>query len=125
MDNPKTGFSQLRRFLTAGVANTILTYALYLLGMQVVDYRIAYALAVAAGLLFNTIAHTFYVFDARSGLRSTARFAGLSVAYFLANLLLITVMVEWLSVPAVFAPAIALAITIPANFLLGRWIART
>ena len=50
------------RFLIAGAANTAIGYALYLLFNLLVDYRIAYSLSFALGIVISFVLNSVYVF---------------------------------------------------------------
>ena len=63
------------RYLVAGGANTAVTYALYLALLQVLDYRLAYALAFVAGIGLSFVLLRHLVF-ARRGKRHSLAWLG-------------------------------------------------
>ena len=111
---------QFARFLIVGAANTAASYAVYLLLLLVVDYRLAYTIAYLAGLAGGYLAHARFVFGARPGARSAASYLATYGAMYLVSLLVLYVVVDWLSVPKVFGMLAALVFTVPASFLVLR-----
>ena len=112
---------QFARFLLVGGANTAMSYAVYLLLLLLVDYRVAYTAAYAAGLVGGYLMHARFVFDARPGVRSAASFLATQAAMYLVSLGVIYVAVGRLAVPKPLGMLAALAFTVPATFLLLRW----
>ena len=72
------------RFLVVGAANTAASYAVYLLLLLVVDYRIAYTVAYVAGLALGYWAHATFVFRARLGVRSAVAYVATYAAMYVA-----------------------------------------
>lgn len=112
---------QFARFLFVGVANTAASYAIYLLLLLAVDYRIAYTVAYVAGLVGGYLAHARFVFGARPGPRSAATYLATYGAMYVVSLLVLYVAVDRLAVPKALGMLAALAFTVPASFLLLRW----
>jgi putative flippase GtrA len=112
---------QFARFLFVGVANTAASYAIYLLLLLAVDYRIAYTVAYVAGLVGGYLAHARFVFGARPDPRSAATYLATYGAMYVVSLLVLTVAVDRLAVPKALGMLAALAFTVPASFLLLRW----
>jgi putative flippase GtrA len=108
------------RFLMAGVFNTALTYAIYVLLLQVVSYPVAFTVAYVAGILVSYALSARFVFRREASWRSFLRFPFVYLAQYLAGLLLVSLLVEWLAVPAWLAPIVALIVTIPLTYVLSR-----
>lgn len=111
---------QFARFLLVGGANTAASYAIYLLLLFVVDYRVAYTAAFIAGLIFGYLMHARFVFDARPGMRSAMAYLAIYAAMYVVSLLVLYVAVERFGVPKALGMLAALAFTVPASFLLMR-----
>ena len=110
------------RYILAGGINTLVTYALYLFMLRVIDYRVAYVLAFVAGIVLSFILLRHAVF-ARPG----RPFSLLWVAatHFLQLVLGLTVVHawgDWLHGPQWAAPLAAVAVCMPLIFMLQRWI---
>ena len=111
---------QFARFLLVGAANTAASYAVYLVLLLVVDYRIAYTIAFVAGLVGGYLAHARFVFGVRPGARSAASYLATYGAMYLVSLFVLYVAVDRLAVPKALGMLAALAFTVPASFILLR-----
>ena len=111
---------QFARFLLVGGANTAASYAIYLLLLFVVDYRIAYTVAFVAGLVGGYLLHARFVFDARPQTRSAIAYLATYAVTYLVSLVVLYVAVARLGVPKPLGMLAALAFTVPASFLLLR-----
>jgi putative flippase GtrA len=112
---------QFARFVVVGAVNTAASYAVYLLLLPVVDYRLAYTIAYVGGLVGGYLAHARFVFGARPGARSAASYLATYGAMYLASLAVLHVVVDMLRVPKALGMLAALAVTVPASFVLLRW----
>jgi putative flippase GtrA len=109
------------RFLLAGGATTLATYALYWILLRAgVDPRPAYAIAYVAGIALSYALNVRWVFGrrwTRLGLASFALSYGLqavlSYGLFLALL-------AWTPVPVWLAPVAVTVVLLPLTFLVNR-----
>ena len=106
------------RFVVVGGANTAASYAIYVLLLFVVDYRVAYTVAYLAGLVFGYWAQARLVFQAPLGARSAVAYVATYAAMYLASLLMLWLAVDVLGVPKPLAMLVALCVTVPLSFLL-------
>ena len=111
---------QFARFLVVGGANTAASYAVYLLLLLVVDYRVAYTAAFVAGLAWGYLMHARFVFDARVGARSLAAYLATYAAMYVVSLLVLYVAVTRIGIPKPLGMLASLAVTVPTSFLLLR-----
>jgi len=113
---------EIGRYLLAGGMNTALTYVLYLGLLQVLDYRLAYALAFVAGIGLSFLLLRHLVF-ARPGKRhSLAWLAASQGLQLVLGLAVVQAWVGWLQGPAWLAPLVAIAVCVPLMFFIQRWI---
>ncbi len=112
--------SSLVRFLLSGGINTAFTYAVYLLLLHVLSYRVAYTASYIAGIALAFMLNRSFVFRTHRGWKSVVLFPFVYVAQYLLGLLVAIGWVETLQLPAEGAPLAAIAVTIPATFLLSR-----
>ena len=110
------------RYLVAGGANTAVTYALYLALLQVLDYRLAYALAFVAGIGLSFVLLRHLVFAWRGKRHSLAWLAASQLLQLVLGLLVVQAWVAWLQAPAWLAPLAAVVVCVPLMFILQRWI---
>jgi putative flippase GtrA len=111
---------QFTRYIVVGAGNTVASYALYLLLLLVVDYRVAYSIAYVAGLISGYLAHTRWVFRTSPGAVSLLVYLTTYATMYLVSLVVLYGVVEWWSLPKPAAMLAALMVTIPASFLLLR-----
>jgi putative flippase GtrA len=111
---------QFAGFLAIGAVNTLLTFMLYLLLIQVVSYRVAYSIAFVAGILFALVANA-RLFVRSITAASAARFFVFYVFSYIVSLGVVVILVEGLHVPTALAPLGAIAIMIPLNFFGTRY----
>jgi RimJ/RimL family protein N-acetyltransferase/putative flippase GtrA len=125
--NPvKRVFAQGLRFLTVGALNTLGTLALYQLLLFILPYEIAYALAWAAGLLFVNVAYPRFVYGKSAvTLRDTLQNSGYYVLSFAASWALLRLFTATLDIPPRLSVFWVLAVIVPLNFLVTRYIYRT
>lgn len=118
----KPGDGSVPRFLVAGTVNTGVTYALYLVLLAFADYRIAFTVSFVAGILLSYALNARFVFRRPAQWSTFLRFPLLYAGQYLAGMLLLAVVVEWLGVPAWLGPLVVLAVMVPATYLLTRMI---
>lgn len=106
------------RFVLVGAANTAASYAVYLLLLFVIDYRVAYTVAYLAGLVFGYWAQARLVFRAPLSTRSAAAYVATYAVMYLASVLMLWLAVDLIGVPKPWAMLVALCVTVPASFLL-------
>ncbi len=106
------------RFLVVGVANTAVSYAVYLALLYVLDYRIAYTIAYLAGLALGYWLQARFVFRAPVGARSATAYVATYVTMYLASVAVLWVAVDLLGVPKPWGMLVALCVTVPTTFLL-------
>lgn len=108
------------RFLVVGGLNTVLTYAVYLLGLLFVDYRVSYIIAFIVGLVFTTVMNIHHTFSSRLTLARSAIYGSYYFLYSGANILLLQYLVDGLGVDEKWAPLIMLFIMIPIHYILSK-----
>jgi putative flippase GtrA len=110
------------RFLVAGTLNTALTYIAYLLLLNVSPYRLAFTISFVLGVAISYVLNTRFVFRSASTRRSMLQFPLICVAQYLLGLVLVSLGVSWLGMPAWMAPLAALVLTIPFTYFLTRML---
>lgn len=112
--------SRIPRFLAAGVINTVLTYVLYILLLQVTPYRVAFTIAFVLGILLSYALNARFVFARPAAWGSFLRFPFVYLGQYLAGLVIVSLLVDRLGVDARLAPLLALIVTIPLTYVLTR-----
>jgi putative flippase GtrA len=112
------------RFAIVGGINTVVAYAVYLLLLQWIRYEVAYAIAYAAGIATAYVLSAQFVFRQPLRRRSAIRFPAVYVAQFLISFTVLKLAVDLVGMPRWMAMAAAIAMTMPATFVISRWILR-
>lgn len=108
------------RFLLVGVINTGLGYALYLLALQVLPYRLAYTAAFVVGIVLSYALNTYIVFRMPWSWRRLMAFPLVYAIQYVVGLVALSFLVERLAVPPVFAPLLVVIVTLPITFIASR-----
>lgn len=113
---------QAVRFLLAGGVNTAITYAIYYGLMATLDYRLAYSLAFAAGILISFYLNALFVFRAAPTWRKLFLYPAVYIVQYCVGILVLWIAVERLAVPKPLAMLIVIGTSIPLTFVLTRSI---
>jgi putative flippase GtrA len=112
---------QLVRFGLVGGIGFAVNLGVYALGVHAVglDYRVAAVVAWLVAVMNNFILNRHWTFDARDGRMhfQAIRFLAVSLVAFGVSLLLLTLFVEVAGIAKVPAQALAVATSMPLNFL--------
>jgi putative flippase GtrA len=111
---------QALRFLIAGAANTIATYAIYLALLPLLDYTLAYTVAYLTGIVISYLLSTAFVFRVTRTATNMATFPLVYVVQYLLGALVLNLAVRWIGVPVKFALIASIVVTIPVTFFLSR-----
>lgn len=112
------------RFVLVRGACTVVSYALYVVLLRWVRYEAAYVAAFLFGIVLAYIVNALFVFRQPMRRRSALQFPLVYLLQFGASLLLLRLGVETLGISEAYALAFSIAITLPATFLLSRWVLR-
>lgn len=115
---------QITRFLVSGGCNTLLTWGVYASLLHVLPYRISYTLAYGIGIALAYVLSRYYVFRRSSSNMGFLWIIGIYVCQYLIGLLFISVWVQILKAPAVWAPLFSTALSLPAIYLLSARVFR-
>ena len=107
------------RYGANGVFNTAVTYALYLLLIKVLDYRVAIVLVYAVGICLSYLVNGAVVFQARGRF---AFFVLVYVGLLVVNLLITWSLVERFAWSEEFAPLPAVAVVFVLGFVINKYV---
>ena len=110
------------RFLLSGGSNTAVTYVLYLGLLQFLPYWFSYTLTFSFGIALAYVLSRYFVFGVPPSGRRIFLFPAIYFLQFLAGLLIVFVWVDLFGWNPAFAPLASIAVTIPATFILTKWI---
>ena len=110
------------RYLMVTVLNTLTTYALYLLGLRLMPYPLAYSSAYLAGIFIAYALNSLFVFRQPLSWKKALQYPLVYVVQYLLGLFMLTVLVEMLRVDAQFAALLNVVVTLPITYVLSRFI---
>lgn len=117
---PLHPMSRVARFVVVGVTNTAFSYGVYLVLLQLIDYRLAYTLAYVVGLAGGYWANARFVFGASPGARSALAYLVSYAATYIVSLAVLWLAVERAGLPRPLAMLAALAVAVPLSYVLLR-----
>lgn len=112
----------IARFLAGGALNTGSTFVLYWLLLLFIDYRAAYAISFAAGILISYLINTRFVFRTEHSLRKLLLFPAIYLITYAAGAWTLHTAVDRFAVDASLAPFISICATLPLTYLLTRLV---
>jgi putative flippase GtrA len=115
---------QFASYIAIGAANTLLSFALYVVLQMFTPYWLAYSLSFVAGVAFLFVANARIVFAVPATAAVAARFVAAYLLSYLVGLATIVVLVAGLGVPPVVAPLGVIVCMLPINFLSSRLVFR-
>jgi len=116
----KSSDGRVLRFVVAGAVNTGLSWLAYLALLRVTGYRVAFTISFVLGILLSYALNARFVFRRPVEWGSFLRFPLVYLVQYLAGLLLVSLLVEWLRIEAWIAPLLVLVVTIPLTYVLTR-----
>ena len=108
------------RFLAVGGLNFVVTYAVYLIALLMLDYHIAFTIAFVTGLIFTSVLTIRHTFTVHLTILSAAIYGAYYLLYFSVNICLIEILIEDYAFDAMWAPFLSLVVLTPIHFLLSK-----
>ena len=109
------------RFVLVNVLNTGLYWGLYLLLLLVTPYLVANTLALVVAVLVAYLANARYAFGVAPSRGRLLRYLVANGTTVLLRTAVVWVLVALLALDEQLAPPVAVAVTMPAAFLLTGW----
>jgi putative flippase GtrA len=114
--------SEFRRFILVGGLNTILSFGLFLLLMNLINYKLAYTLAFVLGILGSYLMNTYLVFHAKFEFKKLLKFPFVYIFQYLLGLVLISIFVDRYGLNKILSSVFTILASIPISFVMSRWI---
>ena len=114
-------FPEFIRFVMVGVLATALHYGIYFLLQRFINVNIAYTLGYALSFIANFYLTAYFTFGKKPSWSKAFGFGGAHLFNYLLHIGLLNT-VLWLGLSKTLAPLPVLAIAIPVNFLLVRFV---
>ncbi len=112
---------QALRFVLAGAANTVATYALFWLLAWWLHHQLAFALAYVVGIGLAYLLNTRFVFAVSGNVRAALGYPLVYLAVYALNAVLLEAGVRWMGWTPRWALLAAIAVGVPVSFALNRW----
>lgn len=117
----RTDLGRFMRFGITGTLSSLLHYFVYCLVLSYVGATWAYTIGYAVGLICNYVLTTYFTFHSHPSRRNAAGFVASHILNYLLEIILLQFFLlvglsEWL------APLAVMAIVVPINFLLLRYV---
>lgn len=119
-----SGWRRMLRFLASGGINTLATWVLYALLLQVLPYRWSYTIAYLLGIALAYLLYRYYVFGTRGGRFGPLWVALIYLVQYVLGLVLVSFWVQVLRQPVVWAPIFAVLVSLPLTYMLNRFVFR-
>jgi putative flippase GtrA len=110
------------RFLLAGLSTTAFSYLLYLVLLRWLSPMTAYVIAYVAGIAWAYSVNSIWVFRGRWTWSGLAAYPLVYVLQAALSFAAFAFLVDVLSMQSVWAPLVIVALTLPINYVAGRWI---
>ncbi|MCX7068390.1 MAG: GtrA family protein [Methylococcales bacterium] len=110
------------RFLIAGLVNTILSYLVYLLLLELFSYTIAYSISYCIGIVISYILNARYVFVQPLNLRRFIQFPIVYVVQYTLGIAILKILIETVSIDPKLSMVFVILITTPVTFLLSKFV---
>ncbi len=108
------------RFLFTGGINTVVTYVMYLLLLQVLSYQVSYTIAFVSGIAIAFLLNKLFVFKTHRGWQTVMLYPFVYFAQYIFGMLLLWLVVSQLGLSVKLGPLIVVILTIPLTYWLSR-----
>jgi putative flippase GtrA len=110
------------RFLVSGAANTVVTYALFVVLSRFLHHMVAYTIVYAIGIVISYLLSARWVFRTSASWRTAAGFPFIYAVQYLCGIALLYAFVDVLGWRPEVAMAIVLVAGIFITYSLMRWL---
>lgn len=115
-------FARFFRFILSGGLNTAITYGIYLVLLQQISYQISYTVAYVSGIVVSYALNRAFVFKSHRGLRSILLFPLIYITQYGIGMLLLWLWIDIAKLSDKIAPLVVVVVTVPATYVLSRFV---
>ena len=114
--------SQFVRFVGVGGINTLVTYILYVMLLQIFSYQVSYTITYVFGIFLSYWLNLKFVFKETGSKKKMLLFPLVYLLQYLLGIIIMYLVIEKLNIPKELAPIVVVIVTIPLTFLLSKII---
>jgi putative flippase GtrA len=111
--------TELLRFVCGGVANTSVTYLLFILLTFILTPELAYTVTYIAGIGLSYIINTYFVFQTGPSLKTAARFPTVYIVQYIVGLVVLSALTK-MGIDSRVSMLAVVILNIPITFVLSR-----
>lgn len=108
------------RFLIVGCINTLLTYLIYLVLLNIMGYALAFTVSFVIGIIFAFFGYSLFVFRSNLQLQKLIQYPAIYWIHYILGLLSLLVLINSLVINDRVAPIINVVALTPITFMLNR-----
>lgn len=108
------------RFLIVGGINTLLTYLIYLILLNILGYALAFTVSFAIGIIIAFFGYSIFVFRIKVKWHKSIQFLLIYGIQYILGLLFLSFLIKSSQIDDRIAPIINVAILTPITFILNR-----
>ena len=117
----KETFGELVRFAIVGTTAEALHYGIYWVLQHWINVNIAYTIGYVLSFLVNYYLSAHFTFKAKTSAKNGIGFGGAHLVNYLLHIVLFNFFL-WIGLSRELAPIAVLAIAVPANFVMVRFV---
>ncbi len=118
----REGLGRVVRFILSGVANTGLSWLIYLALKNWMHYQVAFAVAYVSGILISYSLNALWVFRVGLSWRGAFSYPWIYLVPYALSAPLLSTLVEVFHQSRVWAPLEVTAMMVPLNYFLGKGV---
>lgn len=119
----KQTFGEIIRFAIVGTTSAAIHYAIYWVLQHWINVNIAYTIGYVLSFLVNYYLSAHFTFHEKTSTKNGIGFGGAHLVNYLLHIVLLNFFL-WLGLSNEVAPFAVLAIAVPTNFVLVRFVFR-
>ena len=109
-------------FCLGGALNTLGTYIIYILFLQILSYQRAYFLAYFLGILFAYIFNANFVFKKSMEFKTLLIYPLIYLVQYFISSVLLNISIEAFYIPQSLAPLLVIFCIFPISYYLNRYV---
>jgi putative flippase GtrA len=110
------------RFLFSGGVNTIVSYSVYLIGLQFFSYQVSYTIAYVTGIMVAFLLNKLFVFESSRKWSSIILFPVVYIAQYIFGIFFLWLLISQLGMKVELGPLVVAILTIPLTYWLSALV---